>query len=358
MDSALRAEGREQREEEAYLSELDGRVLFEICPDGCLVFDSSGSVLLANQRAEEMFGYGRRRMMGVSLEAIVPEYLRESHQKALLSFVNEPGRQPIRKEFEARRLDGSDFPVFVGLAPIANELDVHVLAVVHDLTPKKRLQRFGSGVLRGMEEERERVARDLHDDTAQRLSALIMRVQMIRKAEGPERREELLKGLYEELQEADAAVRRIVHGLRPPELDASGVIAAVRAHVRRATADLDLETEIIAGPMDPQALAPAPKLALYRIIQEAVTNVIRHSRATRMEIVFSQDHEAVMATVSDNGRGFSLHARSADAGRGLGWFGMRERAALAGGEVNLASAPGAGAEVRVRIPVADREEEM
>lgn len=332
------------------------RAFFRAAPDGILVVDADGRIRELNAAAERMFGWTRDELLGRVVEELVPVDRREAHAASRVQFTRHAEQRPmgIGLELSARRKDGSTFPVEIGLSPVETSEGSFVLAAVRNMIAWKRMREFGAGVLRGAEEERQRIARDLHDDTAQRLASLLLRVQMARRSDDPARREELLAEMREEILHASEGVRRILRGLRPPALEEAGVVAAVRAHVRGALAEEEIAVDLDAEEVEP-ALDSEAKLALYRIIQEAISNAVRHAEAARLRIRIESLPGLVRAVVTDDGRGFEPRdrEREEEGGRGLGILGMKERASLVGGRVRIETAPGQGTRVEVEIPVSD-----
>jgi PAS domain S-box-containing protein len=329
----------------------DYREIFEVSPDGCLIVDEEGQIVVANARAEELFGYSRDELLRMNVDELVPESLRLQHRILRERFQVAPGRRHMGSglELRAHRKDGRELPVEIGLSPLRMSTGTFVVATVHDVTDRARLRAFGSGLLQGAEEERQRLARDLHDDTAQSLSALLLRLQMARRTGHPERREELLAEMHGEILRASESVRRILHGLRPPALEEAGVVAAVRAHLRNSLTDSGLNMTLLADPVE-ELLSREGRLALYRIMQEALSNVVRHANARNLHLRIRARGQAVQATVEDDGRGFSIEEVMSAQRKGLGVLGMQERAIIVGGRVEIESAPGQGTRVQIRIP--------
>lgn len=328
------------------------RALFEAVPDACLIVDETGVILDLNGEVERMFGYVRDELVGRSVETLIPDAMHAQHRAHRDEYAESPSRRPmgIGMELIARRKDGSTLPVEVGLSPLRTARGVFVVATVHDITSRKRLREFGAGVMQGAEEERQRIARDLHDDTAQRLASILLRLQMARRAPEEHRREELLAEIHRELHETSEGVRRILRGLRPPALEEAGVVAAIRAHLRNVFGDSDMDADLEADDID-DSLSVEGKLSLYRIIQEAVTNIVRHANASAVRIRLSALDRGIRATVEDDGDGFSMKDYAILGGRGLGILGMQERAAILGGSVDIESEPGGGTRVRIDLPL-------
>lgn len=324
------------------------RAVFEAAPDGIVVVAPDGTIVDLNPRAIELFGYSREELMGRSVEVLVPEPQRDVHRAERVAYMREPRSRPMGAGIElvGRRKDGSTFPVEISLSPMNEGPDSLVISVVRDVSERKRLRDFGVGALRAAEDERQRIARELHDDTAQRLAALLVRLQVAIRERSDEERSRLLDEIRRDILQTAEAVRRIARGLRPPVLDEVGVVAAIRSHVdalRRAY-EFDIELEASGEP----ALSPDAELALYRIVQEALANVVRHAGASRARVVVESVDTQVVATVEDDGHGFARDAASP--GGGLGLIGMNERARNAGGRFEVESVPGEGTVVRVEIP--------
>jgi two-component system sensor histidine kinase UhpB len=216
---------------------------------------------------------------------------------------------------------------------------------------RSRLREVAARALDAEEAERKRIARELHDDTAQTLAALLIRLRVLRGSEPSGARADALDQFRAELAEALERIRRFARGLRPPALDELGLVPALESHVRALEESVGLGIRMEAEPLG-ELLSPQAELALYRITQEALSNVLRHAEATLVELRIRQDGEQVEVRVEDNGRGFRLEEVLDEDTGGLGLFGMQERAAYVGGRVEIESEPGAGTRVRAAVPVA------
>jgi two-component system, NarL family, sensor histidine kinase UhpB len=215
---------------------------------------------------------------------------------------------------------------------------------------RRRLRDIAARALNATEEERKRIARELHDGTAQTLAALRVRLRVARAAEDAEVRSQLLERIGSELGEATEEIRRIAQGLRPPALDMLGLAPAIESFARGIgdTTGLEVVTEI--RPVE-DLLAPEAELALYRIVQEALSNVSRHAAAERVLIRLEAVGRSVLACIEDDGFGFAVVDEMSSGGLGL--FGMQERAAYVGGTVEIESEPGRGTRIRATIPVVE-----
>lgn len=329
------------------------RAVFEAAPNGIIIVDGEGRIRDLNPSAERLFGYGRHELLGIQIEELVPEGSRELHRRERGAYQAAPRARPmgVGLDLTGRRRDGTEVPVEISLSPMETERGRFVIAIVRDRTEHERLRAFGAGALRAAEDERLRIARELHDDTAQRLAALLVRLRVARGALDGERRNRLLDEVHQEIVEAADAVRRIARGLRPPSLEEMGLESAIRSLARaiREAHGLPIEIETVGDGVGTR-LKPDAELALYRIVQEALSNVVRHAAASRVRIVLERRDERTVIVVEDDGRGFESRGDADSGGRGLGLIGMGERARYLGGRVGIESASGRGTTVTVEVP--------
>jgi PAS domain S-box-containing protein len=340
---------RQDRALDAGLLPLSYREVFEAAPDGMLIVDAEGLILDANPAALVMFGYASDELIGVTVERLVPPELRGLHEGHRAAYSEDPRARPMGIGLELRgvRRDGTLFPVEISLSPLEGSDGPRIIATVRDLTDRLRLRRFGAESLRAMEEERRRIALELHDDTAQRLSGLLLMLKIATGLESEDERREVLENAREQLLEAAESVRRIARGLRPPALADAGLSAAIRGYVQDLEEGGNLSIKLDLDPVD-HFLDPDERLVVYRVIQEALTNVLRHSNSHEAEVSIRRVGDFVTATVRDRGCGFA--AAKTPGGRGLGLLGMEERAQMVGGAVLVESRPGEGTVVRLDVP--------
>lgn len=216
---------------------------------------------------------------------------------------------------------------------------------------RRRLREVAARALNAAEEERRRISLELHDDASQRLAAILMRLRIARSVVDGEVKDVMLEEVRRELAETADGLRRYAQGLRPPALDELGLGPAIESHARHlaeaAVTPVEVRTEGVGRLESPEA-----ELALYRIVQEAITNALRHSRARTIRVAVSRTNGVVVASVTDDGMGFDVEVilRAPTGKHGLGLFGMRERAEYVGGWVEISSAPGKGTVVTATVP--------
>ncbi len=200
-------------------------------------------------------------------------------------------------------------------------------------------------VVEAQELERRRLARELHDQTGQELTSVLLGLKAVEEARSDEERAEALAAVREQVVETLHDVRRLAVELRPKALDDFGLVAALE-HLRDTFSEqtgmrVDLEANV--GDRLPSDV----ETALYRIVQEALTNIVKHAQARAVSIVLARSGHAVTAVIEDDGRGFTTGDRS----DGLGLLGMGERLALLGGKLKLESSPGAGTTIVAEVPL-------
>ncbi|HEX5929220.1 MAG TPA: sensor histidine kinase [Solirubrobacterales bacterium] len=229
----------------------------------------------------------------------------------------------------------------IGETEEVERIELAFLRMMRRLEAERR--RAGSAALQAQEEERARVARDLHDEVNQSLTGLLLRLEAAREAAPPE-----LEGeLAETKALANQAMRELLslaRQLRPTALDDLGLAAAVAGQVEQlARGEIAAEFEADGDFSD---LSDDAQLVVYRVAQEALSNAARHAEAKRIEVRLRRlEDGGAELSVADDGRGFAF----AESERGLGIGGMRERALLVGGELTIESRPGSGTTVRLRI---------
>lgn len=209
-------------------------------------------------------------------------------------------------------------------------------------------------VITAQEDERKRVARELHDEFAQTLTALAMELEAAARRIPPElpAARDALTRMHQRAIQSIEEVRRLILDLRPVVLDDHGLVPALRWYAERCLAPMGIAAKVTA-PGWRRRLDPRAEVVVFRIVQEALNNVARHSGATEAEVRLDLGRDCLEVIVTDNGRGFAPPAPgTAPAGaRGLGLLGMRERASLIGGEFAVDSMPGRGTRVRLRVPL-------
>ncbi|KTB48257.1 PAS domain S-box [Dehalogenimonas alkenigignens] len=341
------------------LPDQDYRYLFENASDAIWVQDLDGRILYANRAAERLTGYDQDELLDQDVGKFLPDahshdIAREVRRRLL---AGEDFHQPYEQRIVRR--DGSLAIWRMASSLVITEGEVTGFQhIARDVTAERQLQDnmrfYVQEVLRAQEDERKRVARELHDEVSPSLLLLIQRIDAI-SSNSRLKLSEVMKQKMEDLRvqtvEALESTRRIAQDLRPRILDDLGLIAALEWMADNLIKKHGIEAKVIIVGRE-QALSSEVQLLLFRIAQEALNNVRKHSDASQVEITVTFGEEKTVVSIADNGKGFSVPLRISDlaAGGKLGLAGMQERAQLIGGHVDLKSDPGHGAVVTVEVP--------
>ncbi len=247
-----------------------------------------------------------------------------------------------------------------GADPQADQLAQTLNMMLEAIDESSRLR--ASQIINAQEEERKRIARELHDETSQVLTSLLISLAILEESITTEEARARIADTRALAHSTLRAIRSLSIDLRPSALDDLGLLPALRWYLKEYQQKCSIEVEFQATGLK-ERLPAEMETALYRIVQECLTNTARHSHARKATVILREEAEDVTGTIVDNGYGFDyaalLKARSQERsmGRGLGLTGMEERAVLLNGELEIHTAPGEGTRVEVRIPLPKREKE-
>ncbi len=336
------------------------RVFVERMNEGAAVLSSDHTVLHCNRRFARLLGAGLKSVIGSSMQGLVwPD-----DRARLDALLRRAVQRNCRGEIRLQSRKGAPLSVHLSLNPLRLDSARAVCLIASDLSEMKRAEqelRASSEQLRNLaarllsvrEEERARISREVHDELGQSLTAVKMDLAWL-AGRLPRRKGQMLERIRSTVQLADSliqVVRRISTELRPGILDL-GLAAAVEWQVQEFQARTGIQCKLRL--LAQEVFAPDVSTALFRILQETLTNVARHAEATRVEVVKQKQRDRLVLRIRDNGRGFDPEDPSIS--KSVGLLGMRERAAILGGRVKIASAPGKGTTVTAWIPLRPPEE--
>ena len=298
-----------------------------------------------------MFGWLRDEMVGQPVDLLVPQALRDAHRRHRSLYGSNPVSRPmgLGMELEAVRKDGVAFPVEISLGPSRDRSgNLLVVCVVRDLTQSQVLRRVAAARVLAIESERKRIAGELHDEVKQGLTATQLHLAALVQMEvAPKDAAEMVLGVQRDLDRCQDALDRAIRDLIPVELERRGLGFALRILCRRAGDDgFFVEPDIRSTD---GALSAEARLAVFRIVQEAINNAKRHSGAGSATVRYWREGQVVRVVVADSGGGFSPDAL--DPQRSVGLASMRERSRIVGGRLTVSSSPGNGTSVTLEMPI-------
>jgi PAS domain S-box-containing protein len=333
------------------------RAVFELSPTAIWICEDD-RLVYGNRAAARLFGVPSIDSL---IERSVCDMLDRDSRKALRA---EMDRALSRQETGAvvagrlKRPDGQTREVEIALAALPDHGHRTVQMVVNDVTERRReaselersrrsLRDLSANVVEAREEERRRIARELHDELGQRLTALKIDLAGLVSAAKWASDDERVAGMQAMLDDTLASVRRIASDLRPLMLDDLGPAAAIEWLARDASQRMGIPVHARL-PVTELAVDQRVAIALYRMVQEALTNVARHARARSVEVDLRIEGDRLVLTVSDDGTGLAPDAM--DRSGSFGLMGLRERAHMLGGEIEIAPRPGGGTRLVARLP--------
>ena len=334
-------------------------VLLDAMNDGAALLTPDGGILFGNRRLGEL---ARAPLDGLRGRWF-PQLVALEQRPALMESLREGAGRGHAREFT---LDGATpTPVWVVLSPVPdgaypgdNGAPVHnggaiVMAIVSDLTGEKQAEGARLDLMKRLiaaeDEGRRRIARELHDETGQSLTALLVGLRAIEDQAGASALQSAVRRLRRVAARTMDEVGRLARGLYPRVLDDMGLVAAVRRYVRDFANSNGIAVTVRLGRRISARHSLLLETTAYRILQEALTNVARHARAQALGVELKDDGSVLELIVRDDGVGFDVGAMLRTTSR-LGLHGMQERVALLGGSVEILSTPGEGTTVRARLP--------
>lgn len=345
--------------------------------EAIITIDEKQTVVIFNPMAEQVFGVSAMEAIGAPLSRFIPERFRAAHAKHVDQFgvtgvsERQMGRQRV---LFGLRANGEEFPIEASISQIRDASGKLYTVMLRDITERLRaenalkqsreeLRELSANLQNVREEEKTRIARELHDDLGQQLTALKMDLSVVEqqlrvpdRAQSDEGILSHLQGMRRLIDTTVASVRRIAADLRPVMLDDLGLVPAIEWLANDFTNryGIDVERHIETGGL---TFTSAGATTLFRIIQEALTNVARHADATRVALRLDIEEGFCVLRVADNGRG-AAPGGPAHEDKSFGLIGIRERAHMLGGTVTIDTALARGFSITVSFPLSTVQQDI
>lgn len=345
-----RAFERERAVNSLRQSEARYRALAETASDAILTIDESGTILYVNPATTRMFGYSTSELLFQNIVILMPEYLKDLHRAALANYVRTGIKHMNWHQIALSGLksDGKEIPIELSLAEFVQDGNQLFTGIIRDITERKRaeeaLQQLSANVLRLQDEERRKIARELHDSTGQYLAAISMILEAPEQDLASTEAKQQLAEVRQLVVQCSREVRTLSHLLHPPLLDEMGLGSAIpwftEGFAKRSGVRIELEL-----PAKLERLPPESELVIFRLLQEGLTNIHRHSSSEVAKIRLSLSEGLVILEIQDNGKGIEPQHQV-----GVGIAGMRERVKQLKGSFEIES-NSRGTLVRARLPL-------
>jgi PAS domain S-box-containing protein len=339
---------RKQAEE----ARIRSAAIVESSDDAIVATDVSGAATDWNNGAERLFGYLASEAIGKNISFLVPANRRDEAQHILKKVIN--GEAVKRHETLGQSKDGNPIEVSLTVTPIVDNGGriAGAAGIARDIRERKLAEQVLLGMTRKLveaqEQERARIARELHDDINQRLAVLAIEIERLR---GHNDLSCEVHRCVHELQELTADLSSRVYALsyelHSSALDVLGLVKGVKSWCKEFAARREMQIDFKGA--DLPGLSPEISLCLFRVLQEALQNAAKYSGVRRIEVQLTENSGEIHLVVSDSGRGFDIEAARREGGLGL--TSMQERVRLVGGTIAIESKPMRGTTIHVRVPL-------
>lgn len=340
--------------------------IIETAIDGIVTIDKMQKIVVINPAAAAMFGYSVESLQHQSLDKVIPLRHRKNHGEHINNFGDTGAtKRNMGTSFEdfyvtGLRADGTEFPIEASISSSLENGERFYTVIFRDITERKiardklalyhtQLSQLSTALQSIREEERKHIARELHDDLGQLLAALRMDLSLLqRDSLLTEKTKKTVHSMDQLILTAITTLRRIASDLRPRALDEGGLFFALKTLQKDFASRHQIDCELIANE-EQLTLDDAHSTAIFRVIQESLTNVARHAVANEVQIEFQRDVSSIRFSIRDNGRG--IVEEDMKKTRSFGLVGMRERIKAMSGEFTVTSTPGEGTHLEISIPL-------
>ena len=358
VNQSLETEITERIEAEQALRLSQGRLagILDIAEDAIIVTEHDRAITLFNQGAAKLFGYDPEEMLGRPIDLLLPERCRAERARDIDLFARgseSARRMAQRGDVFGLKKDGSEFPAEASISKLTVGERTTFSVIVRDITERLRteqqLRSLTTQLMTAQEEERRRIARELHDDINQRIALLAMEMGSIAR-DASTMTSHAIRETAQRLAGISDDVRRMAHQFHPSILDDLGLTTAITHMAGEWSAKTGIKVVVVQQEIADDPLPRDVASCLYRVTQESLANILKHARAGRVELELTCDDQEITLSIHDTGVGFDLKEIQARH-PGLGLVNMQERVRSVRGRFDIRSEPGRGTHITVQIPL-------
>jgi PAS domain S-box-containing protein len=349
----------ERKGTEERLKESQNRLesIVQSAMDAVIAIDDDQRIVVFNAAAEKMFGCPEQDAIGTSIDRFIPERFRTTHRAHLRQFGQ--SEVAIREWGGTRvllglRANGEEFPIETSISRTLARGKKTFTVMIRDVTERRRaeeaLASVGRRLIRAQEEERTLIARELHDDFKQRIALLAMNLEAL-KQDLPASNGKVIRRIEEaskQTSELASDIQALSHRLHSSKLELLGLVGACQGFCKELSHRQNIEVAFHSGDL-PKNLPQQIALCLFRVLQEALHNAIKHSGARRFDVSLNGTSSEILLAVHDSGVGFD--PEKAISGKGLGLISMKERLKLVDGQLSINSKLRSGTTIHARVPL-------
>jgi PAS domain S-box-containing protein len=349
------------------------RVLIQALNEAAVTLTAEGTILYCNSRFSEMTMTPPEQLFGSAIQGLI----KPAERKVFQNTLHESTEGPSRREFNIRAADGSLVPALFSVKNLEIEGMTAFCAVITDITDRKRtedalrkseqyhrelflegermreeLQRLSREIFSVQEVERTRISREIHDEIGQALTAISLNVEKLKTNRKPSEVKGQIQSIQSLVEKTADFIHHLARRIHPSLLEDLGLLPALRSFVRDFQKSTALRVTLKLSASAERA-SIEQKTVLYRIVQESLTNVLKHSGARSARVIIGKSPKGITLQIVDNGKGFERAGISGtrEKRQGLGILGMRERALSVAGTFSILSQIGKGTRVRVHLPL-------
>ncbi len=354
------------------LAEKRFEEVIESAPDAMLLVDQRGVIRLVNAQAERLFGYARSELLGKPIDGLMPPRQRKRHDGYITEFFARPVVRHVQSplNYTAQRKDGSRFPAEISMGPVNTADGIWAACSVRDITERRKAEEEQNRLLEELgqsqaeqqaltarlqevqEAERRQIAEELHDRIGQNLTGINLNLQIIENVLGPAGDPAVLGRLVDSqklIEQTTRDVRDVMADLHPPLLDEYGLVSTLQWYSAQFSKRTGIVARLSGSEFVPR-LPPNVELVLFRMVQEALTNVAKHARARKVAITVESSEGAACLHIEDDGRGFDIKPLKPGSDQPhWGMMTMQQRASSIGALLEIRSAPGRGTHLSISL---------